>query len=260
MESNNTSARERRAMILKRLESESEVLVTDLSRQTGISEVTIRKDLTLLQSRNLIIRTRGGAMRKPVENLNEDTAISKKSMFNFREKERIGIMAASLIHDGDHIMLDSGTTTMEIARHLGRFDNLTILTNAMNIAVELTKYERFTVIILGGHVRINSLSTVGPIALSTLHNFSHYKLFMGVDSFSLQSGISTPNLEEALLNQSMIAAASEVVAVCDSSKFNKQSFAHIADLKQLDAIVTDRDIDPTILHELEKRHLKVMLA
>ena len=105
-------------MILKMLDQENEVSVTKLSKILGISEVTIRKDLTLLQRKNLLVRTRGGAIRRPVENLNEDTAISRKSMFNFHEKARIGKLATKLIKDGDYIMLDSGTTTLEIAKNL----------------------------------------------------------------------------------------------------------------------------------------------
>ena len=199
-----SSAKERRALIMRLLEQNEEVQVTDLSRDTGISEVTIRKDLTILQNRNLLIRTRGGAMRRPIENQNEDTTIAKKRMFNFREKERIGEEAAKLIKDGDFIMLDSGTTTLEVARHLEKFNNLHIITNAMNIATELMNYKRFDVVLLGGNVRINSHSTVGPLALSVLRNFSRYKLFLGVDSFSIENGVSTPSLEEALLNQIMI--------------------------------------------------------
>jgi len=254
------SSRERRAQILKMLETCDEISVTELARQMETSEVTIRKDLTILQNRKLLIRTRGGVMRRPVENLNEDTSIGKKRLFNVHEKERIGALASQLIQDGDHIMLDSGTTTMEIARNLERFSHLTILTNAMNIAVELMKYRRFTVIILGGHVRINSQSTVGPLAINTLRNFSKYKLFLGVDSFSLESGVSTPNLEEALLNQQMIASASQTIAVCDASKFNKQSFAHIADLEQINTIVTDTSIPLDILNSLKQRGVDVMLA
>ena len=210
---NLSSAKERRALILKQLETKEEVLVSELSKETGISEVTIRKDLTILQNRKLLIRTRGGAMRKPIENLNEDTAITKKRMFNFREKERIGIEATKLIKEGDYIMLDSGTTTMEIAKNLHKFHNLHIVTNALNIAMELMSYKRFEVVLIGGHVRLNSYSTVGPLALSVLRNFTEYKLFLGVDSFSLENGISTPNLEEALLNQLMIQQASQVIAV-----------------------------------------------
>ena len=242
------------------LEQKEEVLVTELSRETGISEVTIRKDLTILQNRNLLIRTRGGAMRKPVENQNEDTAISKKGMFNFKEKERIGEEAAKLIKDGDYIMLDSGTTTLEIARHLDKFYNLHILTNAMNIATELLNYKRFEVILLGGNLRVSSHSTVGPLALSVLRNFRGYKLFLGVDSFSLESGISTPSLEEALLNQIMIQQADKVIAVFDSSKFNKRSYVHIADANELDCIVTDRAIPTGMAGKLRAAGIDVKIV
>jgi len=250
----------RRAEILKILDTRDEVSVIELAKELETSEVTIRKDLTLLQNQKLLIRTRGGAMRRPVENLNEDTSINKKRLFNYQEKERIGKLAASLIQDGDNIMLDSGTTTMEIAKNLGKFYHLTILTNAMNIAVELMKYQRFNVIILGGHVRTNSHSTIGPLALATLRNFSNYKLFLGVDSFSLEAGISTPNLEEALLNQEMMKLASETIAVFDSSKFNKQSFAHIATPEQISTIITDRNIPMDMLSSLKQRGIKMLLA
>lgn len=193
---NTSSAKERRALILRMLEQKEEVSVIEISRETGISEVTIRKDLTILQNRHLLLRTRGGAMRKPVENTNEDTAIERKRMFNFKEKERIGEEAAKLIKDGDFIMLDSGTTTLEVARHLDKFHHLRIVTNAMNIATELMSYKRFDVVLLGGNVRLNSQSTVGPLALTVLRNFSGYKLFLGVDSFSMEDGVSTPSLEK----------------------------------------------------------------
>lgn len=242
------------------LEQNEEVQVTDISRQTGISEVTIRKDLTILQNRHLLLRTRGGAMRKPVENTNEDTAISKKRMFNFKEKERIGAEAVKMIHDGDFIMLDSGTTTMEIAKQLGRFQHLRILTNAMNIATELMSYQRFDVVLIGGNVRPKSLSMVGPLALSVLHNFSRYKLFLGVDSFSIENGVSTPNLEEALLNQMMIQQADKVIAVFDSSKFNKRSFVHIADAKELDCIITDTAIPDGMASKLKSLNIDLHIV
>ncbi len=256
----NNSAKERRALILRMLEQKEEVQVTDISRETGISEVTIRKDLTILQNRHLLLRTRGGAMRKPVENVSEDTTIERKRMFNFREKERIGEEAVKLIKDGDFIMLDSGTTTLEVARHLGKFRNLRILTNAMNIATELMSYKRFDVVFLGGNVRMSSLSTVGPLAISVLRNFSGYKLFLGVDSFSLENGVSTPNLEEALLNQIMIQQADQVIAVFDSSKFNKRSFVHIADTKELDYIITDRAIPTGMTAKLKAAGVEVRIV
>ena len=257
---NASSAKERRALILRLLEQKEEVSVTELSRETGISEVTIRKDLTVLQNRHLLLRTRGGAMRKPVENQNQEKAIDTKKMFNFKEKERIGEEAAKLIKDGDYVMFDSGTTTLEVARHLDRFQNLHIITNAMNIAIELMAYKRFDVVLLGGNVRTNSQSTVGPLALSVLRNFSRYKLFLGVDSFSLEHGVSTPSLEEALLNQIMIQQAAKVIAVFDSSKFNKRSFMHIADVHQLDCIITDRAIPTGLTGKLKTAGVEVRIV
>ena len=255
-----TSAKERRALIMKLLEKENELSVTALSKSLSISEVTIRKDLTLLQSRNLLVRTRGGAIRRPIENLSEDTAIAKKRMFNFREKERIGQVAASLIKNGDHIMLDSGTTTMEIAKHLDRFTDLTILTNSVQIAEELLRYKRFAVIVLGGHLRINSHSTIGPLTLQMLSHFTNYKLFLGVDSFSFDKGISTPSMEEAMLNQAMIAQADEVIAVFDSSKFNKRSFCHIANAEQIHTIVTDKGLPAGSATKLREKNITLYLA
>ena len=254
------NAKARRALILQILEQNAEVRVTELSRSTGISEVTIRKDLNILQRRNLLIRTHGGAMRKPVDNLNEDTSVEKKRMFNFKEKQRIGEEAAKLINDGDFIMLDSGSTTLEVAKNLDRFNHLHIITNAMNIATELTRYKRFDVMLLGGTVRVNSLSTVGPLALSTMRNFSGYKLFLGVDSFSLDNGVSTASLEEALLNQIMIQQAAQVIAVFDSSKFNKRSFVHIADPAQLTTIITDRAIPVGMPSKLKALGIEVRLV
>lgn len=254
---NSSSAKERRALILKLLEQQEEVFVTDLSQQTGISEVTIRKDLTILQNRHLLLRTRGGAMRKPVENTSEETGIDRKRMFNFKEKERIGEEAAKLIKDGDFIMLDSGTTTLEVARHLDKFKHLRILTNAMNIATELMNYKRFDVVFLGGNVRATSLSTVGPLALTVLRNFSGYKLFLGVDSFSLEDGVSTPSLEEALLNQIMIQQADKVIAVFDSSKFNKRSYVHVGNVSELDCIITDTAIPVGLTSKLRSLGIEV---
>ena len=157
-------------------------------------------------------------------------------------------------------MLDSGTTTLEIARHLDKFHNLRILTNSMNVATELMNYKRFDVVLLGGNIRVNSHSVVGPLALSVLHNFSGYKLFLGVDSFSIENGVSTPSLEEALLNQLMIQQAGKVIAVFDSSKFNKRSFVHIANANELDCIITDSAIPAGLSSKLKNAGIEVKIV
>ena len=126
--------------------------------------------------------------------------------------------------------------------------------------MELMAYKRFEVVLIGGHVRLNSYSTVGPLALSVLRNFTEYKLFLGVDSFSLENGISTPNLEEALLNQLMIQQASQVIAVFDSSKFNKRSFSFVANAKDLNTIITDSAIPAGMATKLKAMNIDVKIV
>lgn len=257
---NNFSAKERRAQIIKELETTQELSVTKLSKQFETSEVTIRKDLTELQRRNLVIRTRGGVVRVPSVNLGSDTAIEHKQLYNYREKRAIGKLAAKLIKNGETVIIDSGTTTLEIAKNLNAFSSLTVITNAINIALEVLKYNRFNVILLGGHLRASSQSTVGPLAESTLKNFYCDKLFLGIDSFNMELGVSTPNIEEAIINQNMIAMARETIAVCDASKFNKRSFAFIAPIEKINAVVTDGAIPSNIRNQLVDKNIQLHIA
>lgn len=257
---NTSSAKERRALILSKLQDNKEVSVIALSRQFGISEVTIRKDLTELQRRNLVIRTRGGVIRIPKTESDKDTAVENKRMYNTAEKKAIGRLAATFIHDEETILLDSGTTTLEVAKNLDRFQRLTVITNSMDIALELLRYNRFTIILLGGHVRSTSHSMVGPLAEATLRNFYCDKLFLGIDSFNMDEGVSTPNIEEAHLNQNMIEMAKEVIAVCDSSKFNRRSFAFIAPVKKINAVVTDNAVSVDVRSKLKEQGVELYIA
>lgn len=245
------STKNRKSHIIKELNSNNKVEVSKLSKLFNVSEVTIRKDLADLAERNLLIRVRGGAILMPntSSELDLDESISNKSLQNHREKQLIGKLAASLISEKETILLDSGTTTLEIAKNLDAYQELTIITNAINIATELAKYNRFNVILLGGNLRSKSLSTVGSVAESVLKIFYCDKLFLGVDSFSLENGLSTNNIEEANINQTMISMAKKTIAVLDSSKFNKRSFAYIAPLTAIETIVTDSNISK----ELEKQ-------
>ena len=145
-------------------------------------------------------------------------------------------------------------------KNLEKFQSLTIVTNAIDIALEVSKYNRFNVILLGGHLRESSLSTVGPLAESALKVCYCDKLFLGVDSFNLKEGISTPNIEEANINQTMITMAKETIAVFDSSKFNKRSFAFISQVSDINAIVTDEDTQPSIVTDLRTKGVNVYLT
>lgn len=254
------STKERRAIILQQISKKNSISISELKEIFNVSEVTLRKDLNAMHNARQVIRTRGGAMKIPDIDKGSDIPISTKKFDNVREKEGIGKLAATLINEGETILLDSGTTTLEIARNLQRFKHLTIVTNAMNIALELQKYERFTVILLGGHIRPTSLSTVGPIAEANIKSLFCDKLFLGVDSFSVSTGVSTPNMEEANLNQTMISMAKEVIAVFDYTKCQKRSFAHICSLEDLDAIVSDRRFPSRLKPEIKKAGVQLHIA
>jgi len=253
------TAQGRRSAILQKLREDSSVTVAQLKEIFGVSEVTIRKDLRILQDRKLLIRVHGGALKESSTNQAEpdEHNITFKQMVNSREKQAIGRAAAALINDGDTIMVDSGTTALEVVRNLHSFNNLTIITTSINAMMEAVKYHRFKVMLLGGLLRETSLSMVGPLTESNLKLFYCDKLFLGVDSFSVESGLSTPNVEEASTNQVMISRAAEVIAVFDSSKVGKRALAFIASVDKLNTIVTDSGFPANIQSQLESMNVTV---
>ena len=192
----------------------------DLAKQFHTSQVTIRKDLDILHLKGLIHRTHGGAL-SATDGALEDPTLREKEKLHRKEKLQIAAAAARMVSEGQVVILDSGTTTTAIARALRNFQNLTIITNAVNIAAELSG-SAVEVILSGGNLRKNSFSLVGPIAEETLHKLHADILFLGVDGFDVQHGISTPNLLESRVNRAMIEISKVVVAVCDSSKFGKE--------------------------------------
>ena len=258
MEGNVVSSKGRRSSILQILRENSNVSVSELSKRFGVSEVTIRKDLNLLKERNLLVRTRGGAITSDSGKAEDEMSIRFKKLAHYREKRAIGRAAAELIEDGDTIIIDSGTTALQVACNLHKFKNLTVLTNALNVAQEVLSYKRFNVILLGGYIRNSSESVVGALAESNLKMFYCDKVFLGVDSFNLENGISTPSIEEANINQIMIQRSRKVIAVFDSSKVNKRALAYIADLDQIDAVVTDDGVDKSMRSQLKAKNIKVI--
>jgi DeoR family transcriptional regulator of aga operon len=216
---------ERRRAIVENLNREGRVLVTDLAQQFETSQVTIRKDLEILHSQGLIHRTHGGALPAR-EGALEDPTLREKEKLHRREKLHIAAAAARMVKEGQVVILDSGTTATAVARSLREFHNLTIITNAVNIAAELSGTS-VEVILTGGTLRKNSFSLVGPIAEETLRRLSADLLFLGVDGFDTQYGLSTPNLLEAKVNRVMVDISRRSIAVCDSSKFGRRSLSLI---------------------------------
>ena len=163
------------------------------------------------------------------------------------------------MNEGQVLILDSGTTTTGIARALRNFRNLTIITNAVNIAAELSGTS-VEVILTGGTLRKNSFSLVGPIAEETLRRLSADLLFLGVDGFDVHYGLSTPNLLEAKVNRVMIDISRKTVAVCDSSKFGRRSLSLIAPCSDLQEVITDRGIPKADLRLMKQAGIEVTLV
>jgi DeoR family transcriptional regulator of aga operon len=249
---------ERRRHILDLLHREGRVLVVDLARQFRTSQVTIRKDLDALQADGRIQRSHGGALPARDGAL-EDPSLREKEKLHRKEKLQIATAAAGMVHEGQVVVLDSGTTTTAIARALRKFENLTIITNAVNIAAELSG-SSLEVILTGGTLRKNSFSLVGPIAEETLRRLNADILFLGVDGFDVHHGLTTPNLLEAKVNRAMMDVSRVVVAVCDSSKFGRRSLSSIAPPSGVHHLITDKGIPKADLAALKKSGVQVTLV
>ncbi len=249
----------RRNQILQKLEKEEEVFVDLLSKEFKVSEVTIRNDLDQLENKRLLIRARGGAM-KLIGRVGVDYEISEKDKIHFEEKKLIGKKAASLVSDSEIILVDSGTTTAEMVKHLDHLKDITVITNAINIAVLLMNKPNINLIMPGGFMRKNSQSLVGPMAEKSLRNFNVDKAFIGVDGLDTKHGLYTPNIEEAHLNELMIEVSSQVILLTDSSKFGKKSFAFICGMETIDSVVTDKNITMEDRKRLEEYKIDVLIA
>lgn len=249
---------ERRQHILSLIQTHGRVLVGELSRNLGTSQITIRKDLEYLQSRGLVQRTHGGALRIQASAL-FDPSLQEKQKQHSQEKQRIARAAARMVEEGQCVLLDSGTTTTAIAHELRSFSQLTVITNAVNIAAELAS-TNLEVILIGGSLRKNSFSLVGPLAEDVLEEMHADILFLGVDGFDPEVGLTTPNFLESRVNRAMVKAARRVVAVCDSTKFNRRSLSRIVPPSAVHCVITDRDLAPETAEALRAQNIEVELV
>jgi DeoR family transcriptional regulator of aga operon len=249
---------ERRQHILSLAQQQGRVLVEDLSESLGISRITIRKDLDHLQRRGVLQRTHGGALL-PQSGTMFDPSLKEKEGLHLKEKQRIAVAAVNLIQEGQCVLLDSGTTTTAIAMALKKFSHLTIITNAVNIAAELSGTD-FEVLLTGGSLRKNSFSLVGPLAEEMLHDMHADILFLGVDGFDLDVGLTTPNVMESRVNRAMVKAAKTIVAVCDSTKFNRRSLSKIVDATSIHHVITDNNLPKETAEALRNLNIKLTLV
>jgi DeoR family transcriptional regulator, aga operon transcriptional repressor len=249
---------ERRAKILELLDKNGQVRVSELTAMFGVSEVTIRNDLDRLEKKKLLIKTRGGGIQTP--RVGFDYEFNKELTQSLREKQAIGKKAAELVKEKDTIIIDSGTTTLEVARNLTHFNELTIITNGILIANELARFPNLHVVMLGGTLRHSSLSLIGPIAEENLKSLFCDKVFLGVNGIDSTYGMFTTHIEDASLNRQMIEMSKEVIVVTDSSKFQKRSFSIIGPIGNIDTLVTDAGIPKEELRHLNNAGVQTILV
>ncbi|MEP5254365.1 MAG: DeoR/GlpR family DNA-binding transcription regulator [Winogradskyella arenosi] len=232
---------DRHKQILKKLKADGFVTVNDLSEEFNVSLVTIRKDLKLLEEKKLLFRSHGKAI--PVNPYITENPVQIKEKINATEKNKIAMAAVQTLEPHDSIIIASGTSVIEFARHIKPLEGLTVLSASLSTALILAKNKDIEVMQLGGVVRPSSASVIGPIGEKMLAEFTFTKLFLGVDGIDLEYGLTTTNLMEASLNKAMIKAAQKIIVLADASKFNKKGFGRICELNEVDQIITDSNID-----------------
>lgn len=248
---------ERRHEIVQLAMAEGRVDVADLAQRFAVSDVTIRSDLNLLGNRGILLRTRGGAMAR--NRILQELSLSQKQGERADVKHALAERVCDFIEEGDSLILDSGTTTAEIAHCLHRFKKLMVMTNGLNVAQNLAMHDGVDVMMTGGTLRKKSQSFFGPHAEESLSRFNFDKLILGVDGYDFAVGITTHFEYEAILNRRMCAAAKKIIVVTDSSKFNRASLHKIRDFGDIDVLVTDSGIPDTFANAFETHGVQLSI-
>jgi DeoR/GlpR family transcriptional regulator of sugar metabolism len=255
---NGLLAEPRRRKILDWLQEEGSARVRDLSAAFAVSEATIRQDLEKLEADGHIARQHGGAFLRTVPQQVE--TLSLQHMENMDKKRKIGLKAASLVADGETIILDAGSTTTEIAHNLPGRSSLTVITNALNIALLLGAAPGYAVHMPGGQFKAPTLSLSGDKAAEYFQDVYAGKLFLATAGVALDTGLTYPSFADLQLKQAMIRAASRVYLVADSTKINRSSFTRLGALDVIHSFITDDGIRPEDARAFESRGIEVIIA
>lgn len=252
-------ADERRTKILKKLNENRYVQVSDLAEEFDVTTVTIRRDLDEMEEDGLLIRKRGDAIRVN-PGVTMEMPYDIKSLEQVDEKERIARQALDLIGDGDTFILDAGSTTYALALLLNTKVQITVVTNDLKIAVKLAENPKINLICTGGTARTSVYSLQGSVAETFIKNIKVDKTFLGADAIHLDGVISNVNIEEIAIKKAMIKAADQTILLADSSKFGKSGFYKVCDLDNLGVIITDDGISDEVREMVNARDIKVIIV
>lgn len=248
----------RRRRILEWIQEEGSARVRDLALAFQVSEATIRQDLERLETEGVITREHGGAFLNPITSPAGSMVLHHQE--NMDKKRRIGALAASLVKDGETLILDAGTTTTEIAMRLTSRRDLTLITNALNIAIILGAVPTFAVHMPGGQFKSPTLSLSGDKCVEYFSNVFAGKLFLATAGVGLESGLTYPSFADLQLKEAMIKAAERVYLVADSTKINKSSFTRLGSLDVIHSFITDDGISDADAKEFERRGIELLIA
>lgn len=253
--------KERQLAILDYLQSHGKTPVDQLAAYFSTTGTTIRKDLTALEADKKVLRTYGSVVL--VENEKEadtELPITNKTLINLSQKKKIAKAAVKLLKDGDSLIIDSGSTVLQMIPLLSELNNLTIMTNSLHIINSLVSLEKeHELLMCGGTYRARSASFHGILAESTFEKFSFDKLFIGTDGFDLELGLTTFN-EVHGVSKAMTNAAREIIVLADSTKFGRRSPNIVCPLDKIDIVITDKGLDKTIHQALLDKGIQVIIA
>lgn len=251
-------AEERQGEIARQARSQGRVEVADLALSFDVSLETIRRDLTALERSGVVRRVHGGAI--PAERLRHEPALAVRAGSHTEEKRRIAEAALAELEGAETVLLDAGTTTGRIAEILPGGRELTVVTNALPIAMTLAARTDITVHLLGGRLRQRTLATVDHVALQGLADISVDVAFVGTNGISVERGFTTADPSEAAVKRAMVASARRVVVVADSSKVGDDQFARFASVDEVETLVIDGGVDPRVAASLEAAGPRVVIA
>ena len=248
----------RRSKIIEILNKKNVISISEISKMFNVSEVSVRNDLALFEKKGLLIRTRGGAISKQMSDF--DLNLSQRLKQNYRQKQEIGKRASKCIGDGNTVIMDSGSTVIEVAKNLGNKKDIKLITNSLPIAEIVADNQQIEVIITGGILRPEMRSLIGNITEKTILNYRCDVAILGADGIDSEMGLYTNLENEASLVQSMIKISKKIIIVTDSSKFNNNRFAKIADISDVDIIITDDGISAIDMQKINSQGVKLIIA
>ena len=247
---------ERQKKMMEYIEANTSAQIRELAERFHVSEATVRRDLDELDQQGALRRTHGGAI-KVDRSTSYESKYSEKIAQMTDEKHHIAERAAQMVHPGDTVIIDSGTTTFYIAQALSHLENLTVITNDLYIAYQIALRPSSTLIVTGGTRRQGRQELVGTLTENFIRDTHVDIAFIGVDGVDLMGGVTNANFSEVGVKRLMLSAAERSVVAVDHSKFGRIALAKICDLQEISLLLTDTGLDPELLGRLHKLNVNI---